>query len=242
MDRYELKAYKKNFEYSYSPGAFPTFELLNKRPQEALCVLVSPTFTEMEKLKNVCAKHGIEVWEDEKRLSRLSDKENVFVMGVFRKYAQELSAADPHIVLVSPSNMGNAGTILRTALAFGYHDIAIIGNAVDICHPKVVRSSMGAMFSLRIQNFETFEEYQAAFPDHAIYTLMLTGKKQLTVEEAMKQSATPFSLVFGNEATGLPPEYENYGSSLKIPQSDEVDSLNITIAVGIGAYLFRPIG
>ena len=84
MDRYELKAYKKNFEYSYSPGAFPTFELLNKRPQEALGVLVSPTFTEMEKLKNVCAKHGIEVREDEKRLSRLSDKENVFVMGVFR--------------------------------------------------------------------------------------------------------------------------------------------------------------
>lgn len=242
MDRSELKAYKKNFDYSYAPGAFPTFELLNKRPGQALGVLVSPTFTEMEKLKAVCDKHKIPVWEDAKRIERLSDKENVFVMGVFEKYSQELSEKDPHIVLVSPSNMGNAGTILRTALAFGYHDIAIIGTAVDMNNPKVVRSSMGAMFSLRIRNYETFEEYRKDFPEHEIYTFMLTGKKQLTVQEVTKKPEKPFSLIFGNEATGLPPEYENYGESLLIPQSDEVDSLNITIAVGIGAYMFRPIG
>ncbi|MBO7514212.1 MAG: TrmH family RNA methyltransferase, partial [Lachnospiraceae bacterium] len=213
MQSYELKPYKKDFEYSYAPGAFPTFELLNKCPKQALGVLVSPTFTEAEKLKAVCAKHGIEVWEDAKRLSRLSDKENVFVMGVFGKYTQDLSAQDPHIVLVSPSNMGNAGTILRTALAFGYHDIAIIGTAVDMNHPKVVRSSMGARFSLRIRNYETFEEYRRDFPEHEIYTFMLTGKKQLTVAEVDHRPEGPFSLVFGNEATGLPPEYEEYGRS-----------------------------
>jgi len=242
MDRNELKAYKKTFEYSYAPGAFPTFELLNKRPNEAIGVLVSPTFTEKDKLKNICGVNGIEVWEDEKRIARLSDKENVFVMGVFSKYSQELSKTAPHIVLVSPSNMGNAGTILRTALAFGFHDIAIIGNAVDMFHPKVVRSSMGAIFSLRIKNYETFEEYRNEAPEHAIYTFMLTGKKQLTLQEVTEKPKGPFSLVFGNEATGLPAEYENYGQSLLIPQSDEVDSLNITIAVGIAAYMFRVNG
>ena len=48
----------------------------------------------------------------------------------------------------------------------------------------------------------------------------------------------PFSLVFGNEQTGLPPDFAKLGQSVLIPQSDEIDSLNLAVAVSVGAYVF----
>ena len=66
---------------------------------------------------------------------------------------------------------------------------------------------------------------------------MLSAKKQLTAENCPKPEK--YTLIFGNEATGLPEAYADYAEAIIIPQSPEVDSLNLTIAVGIGAYLFR---
>ncbi|MCQ2421740.1 MAG: TrmH family RNA methyltransferase [Lachnospiraceae bacterium] len=237
----QIKPYKKDCEYSYALGAFPTFELLKKRPEQVMGVYVHSTFTERAKVEALCAEQGIPVWNNDKMIARLSDKENVFVIGVFRKYEEQLHATEPHLMLVNPSNMGNAGTILRTCLAFGIHDIAVITPAVDFFNPKTVRASMGAIFSLRVQCFESFNEYRRLYvdpmPERALYSFMLTAEQQLTVENCPKPEL--YTLIFGNEATGLPEEYAGFTNSIIIPQSPEVDSLNLTIAVGIGAFLFR---
>ncbi|MDR1629951.1 MAG: hypothetical protein LBS36_07040, partial [Oscillospiraceae bacterium] len=58
----------------------------------------------------------------------------------------------------------------------------------------------------------------------------------LRPENIQKQPC--YSLVFGNEATGLPPCFRNFGTSVKIPQSALVDSLNLSVAVGVGVYVF----
>ncbi len=233
-----IKPYKKGCDYSYALGAFPTIELIKKRPQDVLGVYIHSTFTDREHVEGLCKAAGIPVWSSDKTIARLSDKENVFVIGVFRKYESNLSWDKPHLMLVNPSNMGNAGTILRTCLAFGIHDIAIISPGVDLFNPKVVRASMGALFSLNVRYFDSFEEYrsEAIVGEREYFSFMLTGKRQLTVDNCPKPEL--YTLIFGNEATGLPEEYAQYGESIIIPQSPEVDSLNLTIAVGIGAYLF----
>ncbi len=237
----EGKPYKKDMNYSYVFGAFPTFELIEARPDEVLGVYVHSSFTDVEKLQSLCKQHNIPVWFQDKIIQKLRDKENVFVIGVVRKFEDTLLSERSHIVLVQPSNMGNLGTILRTAIGFGIKDIAIIGDkAVDYFNPKTLRSSMGAAFRIRHASFPDFETYQKQYPNHEVYTFMLTGKKQLTVTDCPKPKL--FSLVFGNEATGLPPEYEAYGTSIIIPQTPEVDSLNLTIAVGIGTFLFTRNG
>lgn len=64
-----------------------------------------------------------------------------------------------HVVLHHISDAGNLGTILRSALGFGYKDIAIIRPATDPFDPHTVRASMGAIFSLRIREYETMDEY-----------------------------------------------------------------------------------
>lgn len=231
-----LKPYKKAFDYSYTLGAFPTIELIKSRPQCVREVYVHSTFTDLDNIKELCEQNKIPVIQNDKVIARLSDKENVFVIGIFEKYEETIQKDKSQIVLVNPSNMGNLGTILRTAVGFGIYDIAFISPAVDVFHPKVVRSSMGALFRLRHQYFESFEEYRAANKDQEIFTFMLNATKQLTVEDCPKPEL--FSLVFGNEATGLDDSYLDKGTSIIIPQSPDVDSLNLTIAVGVGTFLF----
>ncbi len=103
-------------------------------------------------------------------------------------------------------------------------------------NPKVVRSSMGALFRLRHKYFDNFKAYRAQNKEQEVFTFMLNGKKPLTVADCPKPEL--FTLVFGNEATGLDDMYLDVGTSVIIPQSPDVDSLNLTIAVGIGTYLF----
>ena len=47
-----------------------------------------------------------------------------------------------------------------------------------------------------------------------------------------------YSLVFGNEATGLPAEFHDYGTSVVIKQLNTIDSFNLDNAVSIGIYEF----
>ncbi len=236
IEKEPLKPYKKAFDYSYTLGAFPTIELIKSRPEKVREVYVHSTFTDTEALKQLCVQHKIPLRTNDKVIARLSDKENVFVVGIFEKYEETLDASKSQIVLVNPSNMGNMGTILRTAVGFGIHDIAFISPAVDVFNPKVVRSSMGALFRLRHQYFDSFEAYRSANQEQEVFTFMLNAKRQLTIEDCPKPKH--FTLVFGNEATGLDDSYLDAGTSIIIPQSPEVDSLNLTIAVGIGTFLF----
>lgn len=231
-----IKPYKKEFTYSYCLGAFPSIELIKARPELVKGVYIHSSYTDRETLEAMLFRYQIPILEGDRIISRVSEKENVFVVAVFEKYECTLEKNQPHIILVNPGNMGNLGTILRTAAVLGIYDIGIIRPGVDSFHPKVVRSSMGALFRLRHAYFNTFEEYKTAYPKHELFPFMLQGEKKLTIENCPR--ADLFSLIFGNEATGLPESYRQIGTSVMIPQSLDVDSLNLTIAVGIGTFLF----
>ena len=232
----DIKPYKKDTPYSYTLGAFPTIELLKTKPEEVLEVYVHSTFTDIETIKSLTTSYHIPILYQDKIIHKLSDKENCFVIGVLKKYQDTLQKDSSHIVLVNPGNMGNVGTIIRTAIGFGIKNLAIISPGVDVFHPKTIRASMGALFRINCQYFQSFEEYKLLYPEHEMFCFMLNANKQLTVDNCPKPKL--FSLVFGNEATGLDNSYLQQGTSVIIPQSKEVDSLNITIAAGVGMYLF----
>jgi TrmH family RNA methyltransferase len=232
----QIKPYKKDADYSYTLGAFPTYELITARPDIVRKVLVHTGYTDIDKLTAICNEKNITLEYNDKLIAKISDKENCYVAGIFDKFVGKLSQDKPHIVLVNPSNMGNLGTILRTAVGFGIYDIAIILQGADLFHPKTVRSSMGAFFRLNHHQYSSFEEYRQQFKNHEIFTFMLNGENTLNLKDCPE--AELYSLVFGNEATGLDDSFLKVGTSIFIPQSPDVDSLNLTIAVGIGAYIF----
>lgn len=232
-----FKKYHKKLEYSYTYGVYPTIDLLRNKPSEVVKVMLNSNTQGnegVEEIKELCAKHHKRIEYDTKAISSIAVKENTYAIGVFNKYTTDLSSSTDHIVLVNPSNTGNIGTIVRTMLGFGMKDLAIIRPAVDIFEPKVIRSSMGSFFSIRFNHFDSIEEYMKKYPRN-YYSFMLEGGTD--IEEIVFKK--PYSLIFGNEAQGLDPKFKTISQPIFINQGNEIDSLNLSIAAGIGIYISK---
>ena len=234
-----LEAYRPELDYSYAPGIFPSMECLLHRPEAVRRLLVHSSAAGREgagKLTALAAELGIRVEEADRALQRVSGKENCYAAAVFGKFTDRLSAEEPHVVLHRPGDSGNVGTILRTALGLGLEDAALIRPCVDVFDPRTVRSSMGSLFRMRVRVYDSFEEYRAEFPERPLYPFMLDASVPLG--EIRKVPGT-YSLVFGNEGSGLPAEFASLGQAVRIESNDRVDSLNLAVAAAIGIYHFR---
>lgn len=226
-----IQKYSKNLDYSYTEGFFPTFELIENKRDELIRVYVASDALDSDgykKLQTLLPEKDLIV--SDRAFQKLSSKENAHVLGIFKKYETSLDKRRDHLVMVNPSDMGNLGNAMRTLLAFGYHDLALIRPCADRYNPKAVRASMGALFHIRIEEFDSFEDYIKKYP-RPYYPFVLDTSRPL--HEVTFDS--PCALVFGNEATGLPPEIHNE-NNVRIEQSDEVDSLNLTTSIAIALY------
>ena len=232
----KLQRYRHDSTVSYTLGATLTFELLKMRPDLINRVFISSETLDQGGIHELLVslrEKRIPVETSDKAFHILSPKGNCYVIGEFRKETCHLEAGN-HLVLVNPSDAGNLGTILRTAAGFGFSDIAIIPPAVDVYDPKVVRASMGALFHHRVEVFPSIEDYMARFPENHRYAFMLRVPTPLPL---VKKEA-PYSLIFGNEATGLPETYGDFCQSVIIKHTDRIDSLNLPMAAGIAMYEF----
>lgn len=230
--------YDKTTETSFAIGMFASYEIVNTLPKQVIGVYYTKNIKmtdDVVALFDFCKKHNINLLERTKFVESLSGKENVHIVCEFKKYNQSLENGN-HLVLVNPSDMGNMGTIFRTSLGLGIKNIAIITPAADIFNPKVIRASMGAIFKLKIQLFDSFEAYKDRFKNNKIYTFCLDGSQYLQQTEV--DNSHFYSLVFGNEATGLPQYVADMGTKIKIKQSKDVDSFNLAISVAMAEYHF----
>ena len=228
-----MHRYKRQEPWSYSLGTAVTIELLAYQPEVVTRVWLSSQLRDSSKLTEACHHLSLPCQINDKAIATLSPKGNCFAIGQFEKYYSTLGSSS-QILLVNPSDAGNLGTIIRTAVGFGIKDIGIIEPAVDYFDPKVIRASMGAIFQTRIESFASFDNYQARFPGHTKYPFMLGANQSLD----SVVSAGPHTLIFGNEATGLPDDYAEIGQPVVIEHSQEIDSLNLPIAVAIALYAF----
>ena len=237
-----LEPYRPGLSYTYALGLYPTLQALTLAPERIRRVLLSSRLNEgaaYDKLTALCKSHSIRSEAADRLLRRLSGKDNCFAAAVISKQGEEAKASSlRHLVLHHPMDMGNAGTILRTALGFGFEDIAVITPAVDVFDPRVIRASMGALFSLRLGLFGSMNDYLLKNPGRQLYLFMLASAVPLS-KIRTKKSAAPVSLVLGNEGSGLPPEFASLGTPVRIEQGEAIDSLNLAIAAGIGMYAFK---
>jgi TrmH family RNA methyltransferase len=233
-----LKKYQKKYDYSYSFGTYPTIDLINHQREHLIKVLVKAKHDDSEGVNEVldlCERLNIPVEVADRAIDKIATKENTYVLGIFHKYDSELDPQANHLVLVEPRNMGNLGTIIRTMLGFDVVNLAIIRPATDIFDPMVVRSTMGAIFQINFEYFDSIQEYMTKYSRRNIYTFMLDGAKD--IREV--QFEEPFSMIQGNESKGLPKEFGELGQSIFIPNSDKVDSLNLSVATAIGLWEAR---
>jgi TrmH family RNA methyltransferase len=230
-----LKKYDRDAPYAYSFGVFPTLELLkfqSRFTEQVLLHSAGDANSGLDKIKALCKTARIPCIQDDRQVERLSARENTYAIGVFTKYRAPLKPSADHVVLVNPADMGNLGTALRTLLGFGVSNLALVRPAADCFDPRVVRASMGALFQMNIAYYDTFEDYQAACPNHHLYPLMTDG----TVNLKSVKFKHPSTLVFGSESAGLPESFHNCGTSVRIAHHGAIDSLNLSVAIGIALY------
>ncbi|MFM1539022.1 TrmH family RNA methyltransferase [Helcococcus bovis] len=233
MSKY--KKYSKKEDYSYTLGAFPTIELINSDKNVEI-VFIDERYNDKENLIKLLKEKHIRYEFASNVIRKLADKENIFVVGIFKKETRDVIKGNNHVVLHNISDMGNLGTIIRSMVGFSIYDLVLVGNVADVFNPKIIRASMGAFFKVRISHFDTIEEYIQSHKNN-LYLFMLSMNDEDSIYK--KRVKSPYSLVMGNEGSGLPNDFEKFGEKVFIPQSEDVDSLNLPIATSIGLYEFR---
>lgn len=233
-----MALYKRENNTSYTLGITLTIELLKTRPNLVKQVYFHTNFDKKEAydlIVELCNKYKINIVTSNKIFNVLSQKDNCYVIAEFYKFDSKINKDANHLVLVNPSDSGNLGTIMRSSLGFNIKDIVIINPAVDCFNPKSIRSSMGAIFHLNIQYYSSFEEYYNENLTRDYFPFMLKAKYELS-NITMLLTDKNYSLIFGNEATGLDDSFLKVGNPIIIKHSSKIDSLNLPIAVSIALY------
>lgn len=233
----DIKKYSKDSIYSYSLGAFPTFELLKSKAKYVVELVLHEKLEhsdDIDKILELAKKNKIKITTNGKLIEKISSKGNIYIMGVFQKYRMEVNHNENQVLLVQPSDMGNLGTIIRVMLGFGYQNLSIIKPCIDIFDPKVIRASMGSIFSMNIGLFDSYQDFES-INHNSKYPFMLKAKTTL---QSLQAKEFPHTVIFGNEASGLPDNYLNIGKPILIEHSNKIDSLNLSMSVGIALYEF----
>lgn len=138
------------------------------------------------------------------------------------------------VVLDNLQDPGNLGTILRTIDSANLKQVIVTKNTVDAYNPKVVRSTMGAIF--RVKQIET---------ENLVQTLNEIKKNGFEIMCTALDGATSIYnidfnkkvIIIGNEANGVSKEVQDFADKkVKIPMLGKTESLNASVAAGIIIY------
>ena len=146
-----------------------------------------------------------------------------------------ISDAGTLVLLENLRDPGNLGTIIRTAEAAGVSGVILSKESVDIYNPKVIRSTMGAVYRVP---FLYVDDFLALLQDlrareMRLLAAHLKGKK--TLDKA--DYSGKVGILIGNEANGLSEEASELANEkVLIPMAGSVESLNAAVAAALLMY------
>ena len=137
------------------------------------------------------------------------------------------------VVLDGLQDPGNAGTIVRTAEAFGATGVMFLKGTVSPHHPKTLRASAGSLFRIPFAAGAATDLNQ---PGLSLYAAMpFTGSQHLAGNVDFKR---PCAIVIGSEGRGVSPEVQAFCEEIAIPTVG-VESLNAATAAAVLLYEAR---
>ena len=142
---------------------------------------------------------------------------------------EEVAAKKIVVVLDGVQDPGNVGTILRTAAAFDCGVILLDGSA-EIFNPKVVRSSMGAIFYLPFVTMSR-AEFLRAMTSREILAASVDEAAEIYYRHDFSKSSV--AIVFGSEANGVSKEILDAARKIFIPMNGHAESLNVATSAAI---------
>ena len=133
---------------------------------------------------------------------------------------------DKVLLLEQIQDPGNLGTLMRSALAFGFKTI-VLDNTVDIYNDKVLRSTQGAIFKLNIiqQNILDFIKSNS---EYNFYGTELYGQPLHNINKEGK-----IGVILGNEGSGVSEMVLSHTTANITIEMTEMESLNVGVAGSI---------
>jgi TrmH family RNA methyltransferase len=181
---------------------------------------------------------GVEVFTlPDRAFARLSDLETpTGILAVFdlpiRTVADVLAGAGPVLLLAGVSDPGNAGTLVRSAEAFGAAGVLFGRGGADPFAPKVVRAAMGSLFRLPVAVVEAEELLAAAAAAGRPVVATDVDGEDLAVAGIPARAV----LAIGNERRGVRDWLPRWDRAVRIPQRAAAESLNAAVAGSIVLY------
>ena len=158
----------------------------------------------------------------------------VSIIGLCKKPTKKITSFNRLLVCDKIQDPGNLGTIIRSALAFGFDGVYVSRDSVDVFNDKVVRSTQGALFQLPIEVVDLKETL-----------ILLKEKEVLTVGLALHENTIDnlnqtkhMAFVVGNESVGISKDILKACDELRMIPIQNIDSLNVGVAASIIAYVY----
>ncbi len=171
---------------------------------------------------------------------QLSSQENSQGIILVYKYEEhDINMIENNIIVLDRvGDPGNLGTIIRTADAAGFRDIILTKGSVDCYNEKVVRSTMGSIFNMRLYYIE--EESLLSILKEKGYKLISTVLSDDCVPYTQMKLQEKNAVIFGNEGSGIGENIiKNSDEKVIIPIYGTAESLNVAMACGIIIYKCR---
>lgn len=179
------------------------------------------------------------IYASEKAFNAMTDVANPQgILAIIEKYPSEENQIDfkddLFLVLDNIQDPGNMGTILRTADSLNLKQILVSKGTADQYNPKVVRSTMGAIFRVKVIECEDLTKTLKELKRHKIKIYATDLKTDKSIYDVNYEKS---AIVIGNEANGVSTEVLNLADEkIKIPMLGKTESLNAAVATSVILY------
>jgi TrmH family RNA methyltransferase len=138
------------------------------------------------------------------------------------------------LVLDGVQDPGNVGTLLRTALSFGFMDVVLGQGSADLYNNKTLMASQGSLFKLNVLSNINLVEALPIYKKDGYFILSTDLKTETTLSNFAKPQK--LVLILGNEGQGVSPAVQSLADERIRLEMSNIDSLNVAIAGGILMY------
>jgi len=173
-----------------------------------------------------------------KKISTTDTPPEAVAVGKQKTFAlEDIKSAKKVVLLENIKDLGNLGTILRTAKAFSQDAVILYDETVDLYNPKCVRSAVGNLWKLPVVQIKDFSVLKMAFENYERVATLPRSESTINLKEF--EAKSPYLIMFGSEAEGLSQELIDFSTQkVTIEMNKEVESLNLSVSVGIILHKF----
>ena len=167
-------------------------------------------------------------------MKTLSDLKSTPRMIGVSSYLNKNDLGNRIVILDDIQDPGNAGTIIRSCVAFGVDTIIFSKNSVSPYNPKVLRSTGGMIYNINIL-ISDIKSIINEIKSKGITVVSTSLKESKSLKNMPKMDK--YAIVFGNEGNGVSKDVLSLSDEIvRIDMNNKCESLNVGVSAGIILY------